>query len=135
MSKKKDIDEIRKAFSDVGYTLLSDTYKNNKVPLDFICDKGHTTTIRWANFVSGQRCGKCSSNKRLSYKEVKEAFESRGYKLLTKDYINKEQKLNIVCPNGHKSEMTYGSFNYQSSDCKKCYEERVYNIIIQNQGL
>ena len=49
---------VEKAFSRVGYTLLS-PYVSALQRLVFRCDKGHLHKMSWASFKAGHRCGKC----------------------------------------------------------------------------
>jgi len=39
--------------------------------------------------------------RKLTYEFVKESFEKEGYKLLSEEYINCEQKLDYICSKGH----------------------------------
>lgn len=39
--------------------------------------------------------------KRLSYNQVKQAFEVEGYTLVSKEYVNQQTKLELICPNKH----------------------------------
>jgi hypothetical protein len=63
-----DIDFIKNEFEACGYTLLTKTYKNSRQKLKFVCDKGHTGSMTYTSFQSGNRCIKCgyesSSEKR-----------------------------------------------------------------------
>lgn len=56
--------------------------------------------------------------KKLTYEEVKNRVEHRGWKLLSNEYKNARTKLKMECPNGHITEKTLDSFNI--SDCKEC---------------
>lgn len=60
---------------------------------------------------------------RWTYEKVKEYIESRGYKLISKKYINNTQKLNLICPNGHNIEMTFASLR-RGCDCKICSNKK-----------
>lgn len=59
---------------------------------------------------------------RLSYKDVKGYIESFGYKLLSTEYINNRTKLLTECPNGHKYEVIFDSFQ-QGHRCYECNKE------------
>ena len=67
--------------------------------------------------------------KRLSYEDIKERIEKEGYVLLSKEYINNKQKLEMICPKGHKHIGTWREFQSgcRCSECggtkKKTYEE------------
>jgi len=108
---KKTYSDVKESFIQVGYTLLSTRYINAHTDLYYICDKGHKSTIRWANFQQGKRCGKCSGNVLLTYEEVVKIFDAEGYILISKEYIKSIDKLEYRCPQGHIHNITLGSFN------------------------
>lgn len=56
---------------------------------------------------------------RVGFDKVKEEFERRGYKLLSKHYKNRNQKLRFICPNGHKGNITWSSFRL-GRGCNEC---------------
>ena len=55
-----------------------------------------------------------------SIKFVKEFFEKGGYQLLTKKYKNSSQKLEYICPKGHKGKVSWNSWQ-QGVRCAKCH--------------
>lgn len=59
-TKKKTIEEVRSAFSDSGYKLISHEYKHNKSLLHSKCPKGHDFYVRWNDFYKGIICSSCS---------------------------------------------------------------------------
>jgi len=62
-----------------------------------------------------------------TYEYVKEQIESvKGYKLLSKEYINAHTKLKIKCSLGHEYEVTYNNFQ-QKQRCKKCINKKRKN--------
>uniref|UniRef100_A0A6M3XK83 Putative HNH endonuclease n=1 Tax=viral metagenome TaxID=1070528 RepID=A0A6M3XK83_9ZZZZ len=58
--------------------------------------------------------------KKLIIKYIKKKFEERHCKLLTTEYINCQQKLEYICKNGHKNNITWNRFQ-QLDGCSKCY--------------
>ena len=57
---KYNIDDIRKEFKKEGYTLLTGVYKNVFAKLNYICNRGHISSVIWHNWkISGARCIKC----------------------------------------------------------------------------
>lgn len=118
--KRFSYDFVKAYFESVGYTLVSKAYVRIWDRLDFICDKGHKHSISFGALKRGQRCVKClHSSLRLDYALVKEQFEKEGYILLTKDYINSMQKLEVICPNNHRRYMTSGNWRngYRCAEC------------------
>jgi hypothetical protein len=58
--------------------------------------------------------------KKLTYEFVKESFEREGYKLLSKEYINSNDKLKYKCPNGHVHFIRWGNWQ-QGQRCFYCF--------------
>ena len=60
-TKKKDLYQIGRSFTEEGYTLKSKFYLSNKQPLECVCPKGHEYTVTWDNWSNkSSRCPKCS---------------------------------------------------------------------------
>jgi len=124
---KKTYKQIKEAFEKEGYILLSKKYINAHIKLNYLCDKEHNTSISWANFQQGKRCGVCAGNVLLNYTDVRNIFEKESYTLLSKSYVNSNSKLKYKCPNGHNHSTTLGNFNfgYRCPTCaiiKQCGE-------------
>ena len=64
---------------------------------------------------------KLSSKNRLDFNIVKERIEVDGYKLISKEYINKNKKLKIQCPKCNVIfDMSYNNFYNHKQRCPKC---------------
>ena len=81
-----------------------------------------------SDFIRGtSRCRKCKYEKHAeklkhSIEYIKEEFEKEGYKLISTEYKNNHQKLNTICPKGHRYDVTFACF--QNGDrCCHCYNE------------
>jgi len=126
MSFRKSYEEVKKIFEDNNYILLSKEYKNNKIPLEFTCNKGHKGKISLADFYcSGKRCRQCSNeSKRTDFSKIKKFFESKGCTLLSveSDYKKNTSKLEYVCSRDHKNVTTWVRFYNGGSGCRKCAE-------------
>lgn len=116
---KNNISMVRKSFEDNGYQLLTDKYINNKQYLQYICPKGHQHKIRWDDWQKGTRCGFCD-NKYITIDQVRQSFEDKGYQLLSTKYVDCNDKLSFICPEGHKHNITWNSWNNLSQRCGKC---------------
>lgn len=121
---KYSIDEVKKIFKDKNYILTDSEYTDAHTPLRFICNKGHNTTISLVSLKRGSQCRKCvreriASQQRHAFEFVKSEFEKRGYKLLSTNYQNSDQKLDVECDKGHQFKMSYGVFQ-RGSGCTKC---------------
>ena len=137
MSKKLNYEDIRQAFGNEGYKLLSIEYKGSGKKLDYECPCGHihlgNKGMSWDNFKQGKRCPECqrektSKIKRKDYRTIKNAFENEGYTLLTKeeDYKNAHTKLDYICPKGHYHSIIWNSFN-GGNRCPECATEFTKN--------
>jgi len=109
---------VRKEFEKRGYTLLSKEYKSNK-KLKYICPVGHEHEIRWDHFNSGHGCPYCNGRPVIKIEDVKVSFEAEGYTLLSKKYINSNEKLEYICPQGHKHSMSW-RFWKTGHRCPEC---------------
>jgi len=125
--RRLSFSDVRKFFEKEGYQLLSDEseYKTVETKLRYKCPNGHYRSITFHNFKSGQRCPECSKYKNTKHTitDVKEIFSKEGYKLLTKDYSNNRQKLDVICPQGHNWKTTLHDF-IGGNRCSVCWGER-----------
>jgi hypothetical protein len=71
-----EYEDVKKAFENENYTLLSTEYINAHKHLEFVCPKGHQHKMSYTHFVSGKRCGICA--------------ESNGEMIIRK-YLDKSQ--------------------------------------------
>ena len=117
---KKTIKTIKQKFKEKNYILLTTEYKNNKQKLKYICPNGHKHSISWANWQKGIRCSYCSGNIRHTMEYIKKEFEKEGYILLTDEYKNSRQKLNYICPKGHKHKISWDGWQ-QGQRCPTCF--------------
>lgn len=126
-SRSWTYNEVKKYFSDNGCELLSTEYINNSTPLEYRCNCGNVSKIRFSAFQRGQRCKKCAVKKiaeknRLTYDEVKNIFEEKGAILLSKEYTNAQTPLEYICPKcGERAFMSLNNFQkgYSCSNCKR----------------
>jgi len=67
---------------------------------------------------------------KLTIEYVRDYVEQRGYKLLSKEYINSTTKIKLLCPYGHEWETTFYNFrdsiNFIGNRCRTCYLENNY---------
>ena len=113
------IEFVKQKFYDEGYTLLSTIYKNTHTKLDYICPVGHKHKISWDDFKKGYRCFYCFGNPKHSLSYVKDEFHKFGYTLISKVYIGANDKLDYICPVGHKHNITFSSF-HNGTRCPIC---------------
>lgn len=60
---KPKIEDIRKEFEKEGYVLISNEYVNDKHKLEYRCNLGHYSSMRWQNWKIGRRCPTCKAIK------------------------------------------------------------------------
>ena len=116
---KLTIEFIRKEFAKEGYTLLTETYENSRQKLNYICSRGHRYFITWAHWQQGQRCLYCNGKVKLTIEFIRKEFAKEGYTLLTKVYRNSKQKLEYICPKGHRYLISWGKWQ-QGQRCPFC---------------
>ena len=117
---KPTIEFIIKSFEKHYYECLTKEYVNSKQKLDYICPKGHRHSITWNDWQQGERCPYCCGNLKLTIEFIKECFENYNYDLLTKKYVNNKQKLEYICPEGHRHSMTWSNWQ-QGKRCPTCF--------------
>ena len=66
-------------------------------------------------------------SKKHTIEFIREQFEKNGYIFLSKKYINNSQKLDFICPSGHKGCISWASWS-SSHRCKYCANNVKYTI-------
>lgn len=107
MPAKFNYEYVNREFEKESYTLLTKEYGGCKDRLLFICSNGHKHSITFDMWVQGHRCAYCDGQGKPSMEYIKRSFEDCGYIILTKKYINSKQKIDYICPNGHKHLMNW----------------------------
>lgn len=118
--------EITNSVKEFGYEVIefSDHIVTSKSKFVVRCSCGHTYTTDWNIWHRGHRCKLCSNKNRfdalkLSFSDVKTAVESEGYKLLSTEYINAFDRLELECPKAHKYKVRWNDWQ-QGNRCPKC---------------
>lgn len=131
--KRKSYEDVKSIVESQGSVLLSDQYINNRQLLQMMCKCGEAFEKSLDNMNGNKRymCNKCSDkivrkNKTIPYSIIKTNIEREGYRLITKEieYINTENKIEVMCPKGHSYKVMYNSFISNKRRCSKCYRER-----------
>ncbi len=123
MGKRFQYNDVRQAIESCGYKLISKEYQNNYTKIQIKCDKNHIYWVIYRAFRQGDRCLKCSYNKKkLSYDFVKRYIENEGYKLLSTEYQNAKTPIAIQCNCGHIYTVTYTNFQ-QDHRCDMCVQD------------
>ena len=117
--KKLTYEEVREYINNEGYELLSKEYVNNSTKLDIQCPHGHIFHPSFCNFKKGSRCPICN-NKKHTYEYVKKYIEEQGYKLISKEYVNNETKIEVKCQHGHIYKVRFKDFKNRNELCPIC---------------
>jgi hypothetical protein len=125
VSKKLNIEFIRAKFAEEDYVLLTETYDNAHQKLEYICPEGHRHYVRWTNWNSSKkvRCPYCVGNAKLNIEFIRAEFAKEDYELLTKTYENEHQKLEYICPRGHKHSVSWN--NWQQGKRCPCFSNNI----------
>ena len=107
---------------------LSKIYINSKAKYDFICSKGHKFSMTYDSLKRGYWCSQCACNKRAAMQRktienVQQLAESRGFKCVSKMYINSKTKYDFICSKGHKFSLSYDHLN-RGVGCFHCAGNR-----------
>ena len=120
VGKAKPITEfIRSEFKKEGYELLTKEYVNSRQKLDYICPNGHKHDISWHDWQQGRRCYYCFGNIKPPIEFIKSEFAKEGYILLITEYVNSQQKLDYICPRGHKHNISWNRWK-RGQRCPYC---------------
>jgi hypothetical protein len=123
--RKLDINDVINYIESKGYKYISGVYENNCSKLTVKCPKDHTYDVIFNSFKdNNNRCKICAGLVKHSYEHVKSTIESTGYILLSTEYKNANTKLEMKCPAGHKSERTFGDFQY-GYKCRECFYKSI----------
>lgn len=129
MPKKLTYEYVKSYIEQYDYKLLSNEYINSCSNLIFQCPEGHIFKMRFNDFKNkGERCPDCSNRKKHTYDEVKEYIESFGYILLSNEYKNNRQKLNLICPLGHMCKISFFNFKISGNRCRECRKINMRNM-------
>ena len=82
------------------------------------------------SFHQGKRCKLCrdealKKDRAFSYDFVKEYFNNEGYELLSKTYTNSNEKLSVICPQGHNWSVSFTTFKHGGHRCPYCYNKKL----------
>ena len=108
---KLKIEFIRAEFAKEDYILLTTVYEGNKQKLEHVCPNGHQRFITWNDWSQGKRCPCFSNQMRPTIEFIRAKFAEEGYVLLTTVYENAHQKLEYICPRGHRHFVRWDCWN------------------------
>ena len=120
--RKLDIGFIRDKVVERGYKLLSTEYIGANSNLVMKCPEGHEIKMCWTVFKRGASCVECFyQSMRIDIEFIRAEFKKKGYILLTTKYINNNQKLDYICPKGHRGSVSWSNWGKGAgNECGIC---------------
>lgn len=95
---KYTFDFINFVIENKGGKLLTKKYTSNNKKLDILCLKCNDIWFPiFSNILNGHWCISCAGKKKYSYDFVKKYIKKLNGKLLSKNYISTDNKLEILC--------------------------------------
>ena len=121
-NNKFSVKDVRKLFTDNGYTVISGNIENTKSDLVVQCDKGHEYNTTYNVFQRGFRCPECCRLDRShDYEFIKETVEKEGYTLISDTYKSMK-KIDLICPKNHKWSVLFSNFHSMDTRCPHCFK-------------
>ena len=137
---KIQFSHIKEQIEKENYQFLSEEpdHYNSTTHFNVICDNGHKFKTNWSKWNAGYRCKICS-RKRVSdlqktdFNEIKEYINKENYTLVSTEYINCDTPLELICPEGHKYDVTWWNFKSSGNRCPICSGRKLdYNKIYES---
>ena len=75
--------------------------------------------MAWDKWQTGVRCFYCFGTPKKTIKEISKAFNKEGFTLLSKNYVDAQQKLDYICPSGHYHSINWNNWQ-QGNRCPYC---------------
>lgn len=107
-----------------GIQFLDNEFSNTQTLHNWGCECGHKWEAPYARIDGGTGCAKCAGNVRLTTEDAKREVGKLGFKLLTEDYKNAQQKLTFRCEDGHTWRTSYNSVVHRGTGCPECAKKR-----------
>lgn len=113
--------------------LIECDYKNIYSKIKIKCPENHVTETQICSWLqSVHKCSDCFIKRRAEknsydYDYIFNFFAEKRYKLLSKEYINGKELLDVMCPIGHKIQISYSNF-YGGTGCDKCNQSVLERI-------
>jgi hypothetical protein len=141
MPSRFTLDKVREAFSNAGCTLLTESYSNQNLLLDFKCACGQNDKVNMKNFTAGHRCDSCNKKriedaksherqisgikayaekKRHKIIDVIDYYKEHGCELLAYEYANNTEKMPYLCKCGNISSCSFKRFK-EGTRCGACF--------------
>lgn len=117
----KPIDTLTQYALSKGGELLSVEYQNDRTPMKFRCQKGHTWETTAHSIRNGHWCPYCSGTRLVDpYGDICAYAEARGGLCLSDKYLGSGVKHWFRCAAGHEWASVPASMKHQASWCAIC---------------
>lgn len=119
-----DYELVKNEFSRNGHILLSKSYENANIKLDYICRCGNKSSMTFAVCRRGTGCIKCGAllraeRRKEPLEDVKKYVESKGCSLIEKFIHKQKTRIKYICYCGSPHEMYMSNFK-KGYPCKEC---------------
>jgi DNA-directed RNA polymerase subunit RPC12/RpoP len=141
-NKRYTIYDVHEISKSIGLVCISETYKNNRQKLEFICsDCGEVfrKTLHDLTRKKVPTCPDCSQkrnwdNMRFKYEDIKIEIESMGGIIISNEYVNSKTKLELMCPECSESfNRPFEEIKYNKSViCGVCAMKKMGNDKVWN---
>jgi hypothetical protein len=107
--------------------------------LSYICVCGNESVIKLNHLLNGRLCKSCgyekaSKTKTKTYEEVKQMFELKGFRLLSKSYNDSRQDLTYLCKCGRISQTALSNLS-SIQGCRDCWIDFLKSEMNPNRSL
>jgi len=131
------LEDLKELVKQKGGKCLSTEYVNSRTKMLFQCnDKSHGPWWATANHIKNDHwCYKCSRNYIANpIQELKEVSRKKGWKLVSRDYVNAHTKLLFVCrKKKHQILCAPTSMKSHPLKCPACEGRPRSRLLIENQ--
>lgn len=127
MAFKYDITSVKEFINKTGYTLLSSEFINSQEPLKILCSNGHIIKPCFSEFKRKARCNDCSGNKKPTIASIQEFIKSKGFTLISTEYVNNNSKLSVECSNKHIWSIHWNNLK-NGNGCPDCYGNKKFTL-------
>jgi hypothetical protein len=118
-NKKLPINYITEYLHKFNYTLKSE-YKNENIKIKLECPEKHIFETTFHRFKHGkQRCPVCANNIKHTFEYVKNFIEQENYTLISTEYLNAHEKIEMLCDKSHNISISFANFQ-QGKRCSYC---------------
>jgi len=133
---KYNLNDIVEIFEKENYKLVNFIeFIDLHQQVNFVCPNNHNHKIKIYLFIYGHRCRFCvNKNIKHSYEYIKQYFEEKDHKLISTEYKNNNNYLDVICPNNHTFKIKFNDF-YQGHGCSICAVQKRKDTCLEKYGV